>query len=147
MLCESLANQAAAGLWRQLNHRWDRTLFRVRLLLQFTLQAFLRLRASVRQVVGSTDKFSNLCGQATAELVLFVHDFMRADVKQFPTHNVMAAADNNVGIRREIANQVDQVARGGVIWHGDNGGTSLVDTRVLQDVPMRRVAEAGDQAV
>ena len=41
--------------------------------------------ASVRHVVVSTDKFANLRGQAAAELVLFVHNFMRAGVKQFPT--------------------------------------------------------------
>ena len=34
-----------------------------------------------------------------------------------------------------------------MIWHGDDDGASSVDAGVLQDVPMRRVAEAGGQAV
>ena len=68
---------------------------------------FLSLRASVRHVVGSADKFANLRGQAAAELVLFVHDFMRAGVKQFPMQNVVAAAGDNEGVRGEVADQVD----------------------------------------
>ena len=52
-------------------------------------------------------KFANLRGQTAPELVLFVHDFMRAGVMQFPTQNVVAAADINVGFRREVADQVD----------------------------------------
>ncbi len=102
------------------------------------------VHASVCRVVGPSDKFANLCGQAAANLVLFVHNFMRAGVKQIPMQNVVTAADNNDGVRREVADQVDQVACGGVIWHRDDDGTSFVDTRLLHYVAMRRVAEVGD---
>ena len=51
--------------------------------------------------------FANLRGQAAAELVLFVHDFMGAGVKQFPMQNVVATADDNEDFRCDVADQVD----------------------------------------
>ena len=104
-------------------------------------------RALVGYFVRSPYELANLRGEAATKLVLFVHDFVCSSVEQLPVQHVVAAAGHDKRVRREIADQVNQVACRGVVWHGDDDRASLVDARMFQNVSLCCIAEVGLQTV
>lgn len=57
--------------------------------------------------------------------------------------HMVAATGHDKRIRREIADQVNQVPCGGVVRHGDDDRARLVDARMFQNVSLCCVAEVG----
>ncbi len=103
--------------------------------------------ALVRRIVWCPHVFADLRGQAATELVLFVHDFMCSGAEQLPMPYMVAAAGHYERIRSQIADQMNQVPCGGVVWHGHDEHASLIDAGMLEYLPLGCVAEMGFQSV
>ena len=67
-------------------------------------------------VTRPSDESSHSRRQTASDLVFFVHDFMCPREEQLPMEQMVAAAGDDMRIRRKIADQMNQVASGGVVW-------------------------------